>query len=184
MPGLARLHNAWGSSWKNWYCYSYQIYDIIVIIFHMLSGRKKDVVGILVWWECGNKRNSKSEKKWERRRKGSSTDAKVFQFSALKHEPTPQLGCPGKLLNKTFIIENTVACVLSRTCKLSYSPVFLLHFCSRKNPITTLRVVNYASDIISLFMEIFACDQVAQCTGWPTPWKFHILALTRYFQSL
>lgn len=104
----------------------------------MLSGRKKDVVGILVWWECGNKRNSKSERKWERRRKGSSTGAKVFQFSALKHEPTPQLGCPGKLLNKTFIIENTVACVLSRTCKLSYSPVFfLLHFCSRKNPITT-----------------------------------------------
>lgn len=61
----------------------------------------------------------KMRERWrKRRRKGSSTDAKVFQFSALKHEPTPQLGRPGRLLNKTFIRENTVAYVLSGTCKL------------------------------------------------------------------
>lgn len=60
----------------------------------------------------------KMERKRERRKKGSSTDAKVFQFSALKHEPTPQLGRPGRLLNKTLIIEKTVDCILSKTYKL------------------------------------------------------------------
>lgn len=55
----------------------------------------------------------KRERRRERKREESSTDAKVFQFSALKHEPTPQLGCPGRLLNKTFIRENTGACILS-----------------------------------------------------------------------
>lgn len=52
-------------------------------------------------------RGGTKKKQKEGRRKGSSTDAKVFQFSALKHEPTAQLGRPGRLLNKTFIIENT-----------------------------------------------------------------------------
>lgn len=62
-----------------------------------------------------NKRKRERKRRRGRRRKGSSTDAKVFQFSALKHKPTPQLGCPGRLLNKTFIKENTVAFVLSGT---------------------------------------------------------------------
>ena len=67
----------------------------------------------------GNKRTfEKGVERREKRRRGSSTDAKVFQFSALKHEPTPQLGRPGRLLNKTFIKENTVARVLSGTCEL------------------------------------------------------------------
>lgn len=68
-----------------------------------------------------NKKKGKKEIKERKERgggKGSSTDAKVFQFSALKHEPTPQLGCPGRLLNKTFIRENGIVYVLSGTCKL------------------------------------------------------------------
>lgn len=100
------------------YYVSYQIYVIIGIILCTLSGGKKTCRGGYGWREFGNKRTFEREWRREKRRKGSSTDAKVFQFSALKHEPTPQLGCPGRLLNKTFIKENTVACVLSGTCKL------------------------------------------------------------------
>ena len=58
---------------------------------------------------------------------GSGTDAKFFQFSALKHEPTPHSGCPGRLLNKTFRIENMVVCVISRICQLRKDPVFIAH---------------------------------------------------------
>lgn len=88
----------------------------------MLSARfkkkkeKKDAVAILVVGIYKREKNGEEER--ERRKKGSSTDAKVFQFSALKHEPTPQLGCPGRLLNKTLIIQNTVDCILLKTYKL------------------------------------------------------------------
>lgn len=45
---------------------------------------------------------------------------RFFQFNALKHEPTPQLGCPGRWLNKTLIRENTVDCSLSKKNKKNH----------------------------------------------------------------
>lgn len=78
-----------------------------------------------IWVE--GKRKKRKRKGGERRRKGSSTDAKVFQFSTLKHDPTPQLHCPRRLLNKTLIRENTVACVLSGT--VNFNTIHLVLIC-------------------------------------------------------
>lgn len=63
-------------------------------------------------------KNGEEERERERKKTESSTDAKVFQFGALKHEPTPHFGCPWRLLNKTLIGDNTVHCILSETHKL------------------------------------------------------------------
>lgn len=83
----------------------YQISDIIGMI------PSKNVTGDM-WMEF---RKREKKRKVRAGRKGSSADAKVFQFSTLKHEPTPQSGRLRRSLNKTLIKEHTVAWVLLGT---------------------------------------------------------------------
>lgn len=101
----------------------------------------------------------------QRGRKGSSTDAKVFQFSTLKHEPTPQLGSLRRLLNKTLIRENTVACALSGTANFNTIQLLLKLFvfdCSKKRSVW-MKVLFQRGVNCKDSLNLCAFNHVAHC---------------------